>query len=145
MPHIACWLGLGSRQRAQGWCTSDLLQHSASIMTYNSSLPHVTCMLAVLSSMVPAACRNVGWDKGDVWFAHSCMLDEAETKQFADNHIGIAHCPSSNMRLASGVHDLLRLGTSRCRLDACSCSHVWMPVIVIICKHACSHAGSIWH
>lgn len=48
------------------------------------------------------ACRNVGWDKEDVWFAHCCMLDEAETKQFADNSIGIAHCPSSNMRLASG-------------------------------------------
>ena len=35
--------------------------------------------------------------------AHCCMLDKAETKQFADNSIGIAHCPSSNMRLASGA------------------------------------------
>ena len=47
-------------------------------------------------------CRQVGWDKDDVWFAHCCMLDKQETKQFADNGIGIAHCPSSNMRLASG-------------------------------------------
>ena len=48
-------------------------------------------------------CREVGWDKDDVWFAHCCMLDKKETKLYADNGIGLAHCPSSNMRLASGI------------------------------------------
>ena len=38
----------------------------------------------------------------DVWFAHCCMLDDGEMKQFATHGIGIAHCPSSNLRLASG-------------------------------------------
>lgn len=47
--------------------------------------------------------RRVGWDQDDVWFAHCCMLDDAETKQWADDGVGIAHCPSSNMRLASGI------------------------------------------
>lgn len=62
----------------------------------------VQAKMRQLTDLHVYATRDVEWDKGDVWFAHCCMLDEAETKQFADNHIGIAHCPSSNMRLASG-------------------------------------------
>lgn len=53
--------------------------------------------------MQACACRSVGWDKDDVWFAHCCVIDDKEIKQFADHGIGIAHCPSSNMRLASGI------------------------------------------
>ena len=49
-----------------------------------------------------APCREVEWVGNDVWFAHCCMLDDGEMKQFATHGIGIAHCPSSNLRLASG-------------------------------------------
>ena len=50
----------------------------------------------------PPACRQVQWDKDDCWFAHCVMLDEEERHQFAACGLGIAHCPSSNARLASG-------------------------------------------
>ena len=53
--------------------------------------------------MVLSFGRRVGWDKDDCWFAHCCMLDEAERKQFASCGLGIAHCPSSNLRLGSGI------------------------------------------
>ena len=46
--------------------------------------------------------RDVEWEGEDVWFAHCCFLDSAEVKQLAEKGMGVAHCPSSNLRLASG-------------------------------------------
>lgn len=48
-------------------------------------------------------CRKIGWDRADCWFAHCCKLDQGEVATLADRGIGVAHCPSSNMRLASGI------------------------------------------
>ncbi|NQU30569.1 MAG: 8-oxoguanine deaminase [Anaerolineae bacterium] len=46
---------------------------------------------------------EVGWLDGDVWFAHSVYVNEDEINIYAKHHCGVAHCPSSNMRLASGI------------------------------------------
>ncbi|MBI4771165.1 MAG: amidohydrolase family protein, partial [Chloroflexi bacterium] len=45
----------------------------------------------------------------DVWFAHSVHVDEAEIALYARTGCGVAHCPSSNMRLASGVAPVRRM------------------------------------
>ena len=45
----------------------------------------------------------VEWTGPDVWHAHCVQLDEAEIDLFARTGTGIAHCPCSNMRLASGI------------------------------------------
>ncbi|HMD88407.1 MAG TPA: 8-oxoguanine deaminase [Anaerolineaceae bacterium] len=47
--------------------------------------------------------ESVGWIGPDVWFAHSVHVSQAEINIFAKTGCGVAHCPSSNMRLASGV------------------------------------------
>ncbi|WP_372620408.1 8-oxoguanine deaminase [Falsiroseomonas sp.] len=45
----------------------------------------------------------LGWVGGDVWHAHCVKLDAAGIALFARTGTGVAHCPCSNMRLASGI------------------------------------------
>lgn len=46
---------------------------------------------------------TVGWIDRDVWFAHAIHMNGAEIGRMARCGCGMAHCPSSNMRLASGI------------------------------------------
>jgi cytosine/adenosine deaminase-related metal-dependent hydrolase len=45
----------------------------------------------------------LGWTGPDVWHAHCVKLDEDGIVLFGKTKTGIAHCPCSNMRLASGI------------------------------------------
>jgi cytosine/adenosine deaminase-related metal-dependent hydrolase len=57
--------------------------------------------------------EDLGWSGDDVWYAHGIHLSDAEVDRVAESHTGIAHCPSSNMRLGAGacrVEDLVRAG-----------------------------------
>ncbi|MEJ5201744.1 MAG: amidohydrolase family protein, partial [Anaerolineales bacterium] len=47
--------------------------------------------------------QTVDWIGNDVWFAHSVHINQQEVTLFAHHGCGVAHCPSSNMRLASGI------------------------------------------
>lgn len=47
--------------------------------------------------------EQLGWTGDDVWHAHCVHLNQAEVELFARTHTGVAHCPTSNMRLASGI------------------------------------------
>ena len=47
--------------------------------------------------------QSLDWVGEDVWFAHSVYVNADEIKTFASCGCGVAHCPSSNMRLASGI------------------------------------------
>ncbi|MAU09312.1 MAG: 8-oxoguanine deaminase [Anaerolineaceae bacterium] len=47
--------------------------------------------------------QDVGWVGNDVWHAHCVQLDSSEIGLFARTGTGVCHCPSSNMRLASGI------------------------------------------
>ena len=50
--------------------------------------------------------ESLGWTGPDVWHAHCVHLNTAEIALFARTGSGVAHCPSSNMRLASGIAPL---------------------------------------
>ena len=47
--------------------------------------------------------ESLGWVGPDVWHAHCVKLDAAGIELFAKTGTGVAHCPGSNMRLASGI------------------------------------------
>jgi cytosine/adenosine deaminase-related metal-dependent hydrolase len=50
--------------------------------------------------------QEVDWVGDDVWFAHAVWVNDEEIKIFAKHQCGVAHCPTSNMRLASGIAPL---------------------------------------
>ncbi|MDY7576068.1 8-oxoguanine deaminase [Actimicrobium sp. CCI2.3] len=55
-------------------------------------------------NMTPAEyAEECGWVGHDVWHAHCVQIDPAGIALFARTGTGVAHCPCSNMRLASGI------------------------------------------
>ena len=53
--------------------------------------------------------QDLGWLGPDVWHAHCVKLDDEGISLFAATRTGIAHCPCSNMRLASGIAPIRKM------------------------------------
>lgn len=60
--------------------------------------------------------EDLGWAGDDVWFAHGVYVSDEEIKRMAANGTGVAHCPTSNMRLASGIAPVRQYLASGVRL-----------------------------
>lgn len=60
--------------------------------------------------------EDLGWVGDDVWYAHGVYINDPEIGRMADSGTGVAHCPSSNMRLASGIAPVRRYLASGVRL-----------------------------
>ncbi|KND40267.1 MULTISPECIES: 8-oxoguanine deaminase [Streptomyces] len=57
--------------------------------------------------------ESTGWLGEDVWMAHCVHMNDSDIDAFARTKTGVAHCPSSNARLAAGiarVPDMLAAG-----------------------------------
>ncbi|MFD9869149.1 8-oxoguanine deaminase [Streptomyces niveus] len=57
--------------------------------------------------------ESTGWLGSDVWMAHCVHMNDSDIAAFGRTGTGVAHCPSSNARLAAGiarVPDMLRAG-----------------------------------
>lgn len=52
--------------------------------------------------------ESLDWAGEDVWFAHAVHMNKLEVERMALAGIGVAHCPSSNMRLSSGIAPVQR-------------------------------------
>ncbi len=53
--------------------------------------------------------EGLGWLTHDVWCAHCVHLSDADIGTFAQTGVGVAHCPTSNLRIGAGVAPVRRL------------------------------------
>ena len=102
--------------------SADLLRESAKLARqYGVRLHTHLCetkdeenfMLAREGVRPLAYMERLGWIGNDVWFAHGIHFNDEELRLLAQTGTGVAHCPISNMKLASGVAripEMLELG-----------------------------------
>ncbi|MHB8194322.1 MAG: 8-oxoguanine deaminase [Bellilinea sp.] len=93
--------------------TTELLKQAAVLArSYNSVMLHThvaetrdeeTFCRQRFGKRPAAYMEEVGWVGPDVWWAHSVWVNSEEIKMMAETGTGVAHCPSSNMRLGSGI------------------------------------------
>jgi len=92
--------------------TSDLLARSADLARRRGVRLHThlaetideeTFCLDTHGVRPLAYMEQVGWLGADVWYAHGVHFNDAELDQLAATKTGVAHCPTSNLRLGSGI------------------------------------------
>ncbi|CAD5995183.1 8-oxoguanine deaminase [Agreia sp. COWG] len=92
--------------------TADLLRESATLArslrvrlhTHGSeTLEEEAFCLATFGKTPTQYLDDLGWLGDDVWMAHCVHLDDHAIARFAETGTGVAHCPSSNARLAAGI------------------------------------------
>jgi cytosine/adenosine deaminase-related metal-dependent hydrolase len=92
--------------------TSDLMRESARLARSHGVMLHThlaeTCdedafCLSMFGKRPLDYAESVEWVGKDVWYAHGVHFQKADLARMGACGCGVAHCPSSNMRLASGI------------------------------------------
>ena len=79
-------------------------QHGVSLHTHLAENDFDVAYTREKFACTPAEyAEQLGWVGPDVWCAHCVKLDVHGIALFARTGTGVAHCPCSNMRLASGI------------------------------------------
>jgi 8-oxoguanine deaminase len=60
--------------------------------------------------------EKLGWLNPRVWFAHLVHLSDRDIQKLSDNNVGMAHCPTSNMRLGSGIAPVYKMKNTNIRI-----------------------------
>jgi cytosine/adenosine deaminase-related metal-dependent hydrolase len=96
--------------------TADLMRESADLARAYKTRLHThlaetleeeTFCLETFGKRPVEYVQSLGWTGDDVWHAHCIHMSSAEIELFGQTGTGVAHCPMSNMRLASGIAPLL--------------------------------------
>ncbi|MGL4438524.1 MAG: 8-oxoguanine deaminase [Bosea sp. (in: a-proteobacteria)] len=79
-------------------------QHCVSLHTHLAENDNdITYSLEVYGKTPAQYVEDLNWVGPNVWHAHCVKLDDTAIKLFGRTGTGVAHCPCSNMRLASGI------------------------------------------
>lgn len=85
-------------------------QHGVSLHTHLAENDNDIAYSRETFGLTPARyAEELGWVGHDVWHAHCVKLDDEGIALFARTGTGVAHCPCSNMRLASGIAPVRRM------------------------------------
>ena len=96
--------------------TPDLMRESADLAReygvrlhthLAETLEEETFCLETFGHRPVAFVESLGWTGDDVWHAHCIHMSDSEIDLFGRTGTGVAHCPASNMRLASGIARLI--------------------------------------
>jgi 8-oxoguanine deaminase len=60
--------------------------------------------------------ESVGWLSERTWLAHGIHFNKEEIQKLGKSNVGICHCPTSNMMLASGICHNLELEKAGCAI-----------------------------
>ena len=98
--------------------TADLMRESVKLAKETGVLLHTHLAETVdeeayclrRSGMRPVdLMEDLGWLRDDVWFAHLVVLNEPDIAKLSAANVGMAHCPSSNMTLGSGIAPVTKM------------------------------------
>ena len=85
-------------------------QHGVSLHTHLAENTNDVAYSREKFNRTPAEyAEELGWVGRDVWHAHCVQLDDPGIELFARTGTGVAHCPCSNMRLASGIAPVCKM------------------------------------
>ena len=85
-------------------------RHGVRLHTHLAENDHDIAYSRAKFNCTPAEyAQELGWLGADVWHAHCVKLDAEGISLFAATRTGVAHCPCSNMRLASGIAPIRKM------------------------------------
>jgi cytosine/adenosine deaminase-related metal-dependent hydrolase len=96
--------------------------------------------------------ERTGWSTSRTWVAHCVMPDDGEQRRLAAAGVSVAHCPSSNLILASGIAPVtsmrahgVHVGLGVDGSSSADCGSLWMEArqAMLVAKlRDGAHAGS---
>ncbi len=90
-------------------------QHQVQLHTHLAETHDETAFCQQMFGLRPVDyLESVGWLSNRVWLAHGIHFNDQEIGRLGQAGVGIAHCPSSNMLLASGQCPTLSLEAAGC-------------------------------